>query len=167
MKQFVPVMVALCFPVFAFCQDISGLWKGTMYNDSTHQSLDYQVVISKEKGRYSAYSYTTYIIDSKKYFGIKKINVRIAKDGKVVMQDAELVEYNYTANPKRNVLQLNVLDLSNQDNLEGIFVTNSSKDYKGLTGHIKIERISQITDEKNLLSHFKRPAPDNDVTSLK
>ena len=166
MKKFVPVIVALCFPVFAFCQDITGLWKGTMYNDSTQQSLEYEVVINKEKGKYSAFSHTTYIIDGKKYFGIKKINVRIAKDGKIVMQDAAIVEHNYPVNPQRNVLQLNVLDLESQENLEGLFVTNSSREFKSLTGHIKIKKVSQITGEKNLLTYFRRPLPDNDVTAL-
>lgn len=166
MKKFVPVLVAFCCPMLVFCQDITGHWKGTIFNDDSKQSHEYEVVINKEKGKFSALSHTTYVIDGKKYFGIKKINIRIAKDGKVVMQDASLVDYNYPLSPNRNVLQLNVLDLAGQDKLEGLFVTNSSKDYKGLTGHVNIKRVGPII-EADLKTYFQKASNEQDLTAAK
>lgn len=163
MKKLLPILVVLCCPLFALCQDITGHWKGTLFNDSTNQSLDYEVVIKKEKGKYTAYSCTNYLIDGKKYYGIKKINIRVAKDGKIVMQDIALQEHNYPLSPNKNVLQLNVLDLAELDKLEGLFVTNSSKDYKGLTGKLTIKRVSPVWEE-DLLSHFNRAGSERDVT---
>lgn len=169
MKKCIPILMALCCPLIVFCQDITGHWKGTIFNEDANQSLDYEVVIKKEKGKFTAFSHTTYLIDGKSYFGIKKINIRIAKDGKIVMQDASLVDYDYPLLPKRNVLQLNVLDLANlgkEAKLEGLFVTNSSKDYKGLTGHVNIRRVSPII-ETNLLTYFQKPTRDNDLSFVK
>ena len=71
MKYFIPAMVALCFPVFAFCQDITGLWKGTMYNDSTQKSLPYELFIAKENGKYTGYTHSWFLVNGQQYYGIK------------------------------------------------------------------------------------------------
>lgn len=158
MKNLTLIMVAICCPIFAFCQDITGLWKGTIYNDSTKQTSEYEIVISKERGKYSAYSRTAYVINDKRYFGIKKINVRIAKDGKIVMQDAKLVEENYPGQPNKNVIQLNVLDLVNMGDeatLDGEFVTNRSKDFRALTGRISIKKVNPLT-QSDLVSYLQK-----------
>ena len=149
MKNITLVMVALCFPIFAFCQDITGLWKGTLHNDSTQQSLDYEIVISKKNGKYSGFSHTWFVVDDKKYYGIKKINVRIAKDGKIIMQDASLVEDNYPILPSKNIMQLNVLDLANtgdETSLAGLFVTNRTKNFHEHSGRINIKKVNPLSD---------------------
>lgn len=169
MKSFTLIIIVLCFPSFIFCQDITGLWKGTMYNDSTKQSLEYEIVISKEKGKYTAYSHTWYVVDDKKYYGIKKINVRVAKDGKIVMQDAKLLEDNYPGPANKNVIQLNVLDLANsgvEASLDGEFVTNRSKGYRALTGHISIKRVNPLT-KSDLVQYLQKSSGDNSFTAVK
>lgn len=169
MKNFALLMVVICSPIFAFCQDIAGLWKGTIYNDSTQQTSGYEIVIIKERGKYSAYSHTSYVIDNKKYYGIKKLNIRIAKDGKIVMQDAKLVAENYPCEPNKNVIQLNVLDLvSNGDEstLDGEFVTNRSKDYKALTGRVNIKKVNPLT-QSDLVSYLQKTNSGNDFTAVK
>jgi len=168
MKPITLILVVLCCPVFALCQDITGLWKGTMTNDLTKQPLEYEIVISKEKGKYSAFSHTWFVIDDKKYYGIKKINVRVAKDGKIVLQDAALIENNYPVTPLKNVYQLNVLDLVNsgaESMLNGIFVTNSSKDYKGLTGSISVRKVNLLS--QSYLMQYLNKNGDNSLTVVK
>ena len=137
MKNFTLIVVALCCPIFAFCQDITGLWKGTIFNDSTQQSLQYEVVITKVKGKYTGLSHTWFLVGDKKYYGIKKINVRVAKDGKIVMQDASLLEDNYPELPSKHVMQLNVLDLANagdEPSLDGLFVPTAQKIFMNILG---------------------------------
>ena len=169
MKPFIFVITLLCFPAMAFCQDITGLWKGTMLNDSSKQALEYEIVISKEKGKYSAFSHTWFIINDKKHYGIKKLNVRVARDGKIVLQDTKLVDNNYPVLPLKNVLQLNVLDLvtsGSETMLNGIFVTNSSKDYKGLTGSISIKRVNLLS-QSYLMQYLNKNDVDNNFTAGK
>lgn len=163
MKHLLPVFLIFCCPLFAHSQDITGLWKGTMFNDSTKQTLQYEVYISKQKGKFTGISHTWFLINDVKYYGIKKMKVHIAKDGKIILQDAELVENNYPVAESRNVSQLNVLDLQNKDNeavLDGIFATNRTREYKQLTGHINVKRASLLSDsdigrylQKNGLEH--------------
>ena len=169
MKYFVPTLVAICLPIFAFCQDITGLWKGIMFNDSTKQSLPYEMVITKEKGKYTGFSHSWFLINGQKYYGIKKINVRVAKDGKILIQDASLIENNYPGGPDKNVSQLNVLDLASRDNepvLDGPFVTNRTKEYTELTGHINVKKVS-MSSQSELLSYLQRTGKDNSTSATK
>jgi hypothetical protein len=169
MKYLIPVIVAICCPVMAFCQDITGLWKGTMYNDSTKQSLDYEIVISKVKGKLTGLSYTSYLLNDKKYYGIKKIDVRVAKDGKIVFQDARLLENNYSSQQNKNVIQLNVLDLANagaESFMDGIFVTNRSKEYQAITGRMSIKKVNPLVVQCELMNYLKKKPAGNDEENL-
>lgn len=169
MKIFTYLLVLLASPMIVFCQDITGVWKGTMFNESTQQSSQYEVVISKDKGKYTAFSYSSYSVNENKYYGIKKINVRIAKDGKIVMQDAQWIENNYPIAPTKNIYQLNVLDFANSNDqmtLNGEFVTNATKEFHEHTGRINVKRVSAAI-ESDLLSYFKKPVTDNSITAVK
>jgi len=166
MKCFLYLMVAIFCPIFVFCQDITGLWKGTMFNDSTQQSLQYEIVISKMHGKYTGFSHTWFLVNEKKYYGIKKINVRVAKDGKIVMQDAKLVEENYPILPTKHVYQLNVLNLANEGDetkLDGIFVTNRSKYYKEFTGHISVKKVNPLSPSE-LVQYLQKSSSDYSLT---
>ncbi|MEO7308362.1 MAG: hypothetical protein ABIR78_13505 [Ferruginibacter sp.] len=169
MKNFTLLMVVLCSPIFAFCQDITGLWKGTIFNDSTKQTLQYEIVISKEKGKLTGYSHTSYVINEKKYYGIKKMNIRVAKDGKIIMQDVKQVENNYPVTPNKNVIQLNVLDLANSGadaSLDGLFVTNRSKDFLALSGHINIKKVNALSPS-DLVQYLQKNTGEENLTAVK
>ena len=142
MKTLLLAVLATCLPAFLFAQDITGLWTGTMKNDSTGQVQDYEVFISKEKGKYIGYSHTWFDIDGQKYYGVKKLKVSIAKDGKLVVLDCELKENNYPFKDK-HVKQLNVLDpvgAGETAELTGLFVTNCTKSYYELTGKVVLKK---------------------------
>ena len=142
MKTILLAIVAFAIPVLLPAQDITGLWKGQMKNDSTGQVQDYEVYISKVKGKYTGYSHTWFEFDGEKYYGVKKLKINIARDGKIVLLDAELKENNYPFIDK-NIKQLNVMDLTTTDAdpaLTGIFVTNCTKSYYELTGTVSLTK---------------------------
>ncbi len=165
MKYFLTAFIAICLPIFAFCQDITGLWKGTMYNDSTKQSLPYELYITKVDGKYTGYTYSWFMVDGQKYHGVKKVGVRVAKDGKVLVQDAALIDNNYPVTDK-NVFQLNVLDLAStgeESTLDGPFVTNRTKKYTELTGHINVKKASLLSPS-DLLSYLQKSGIESNLT---
>ncbi|MEO6254022.1 MAG: hypothetical protein ABIO79_11980, partial [Ferruginibacter sp.] len=129
----------------------------------------YEIVISKEKGKLTGYSHTSYVINDKKYYGIKKMNIRVAKDGKIIMQDVKLVENNYPELPNKKVIQLNVLDLANSGtdaSLDGLFVTNRSKDFLALSGHINIKRVNPLS-QSELVQYLQKNNGDENLTVVK
>ena len=165
MKPVIFILAVLCCPLFSFCQDITGLWKGTMYNDSTQQTLEYEIVISKVKGKYTAY-----YAGNTKYYGIKKLSVRIAKDGKIVMQDAKWLENNYPGEQSKHVIQLNVLDLAKNGeefNMNGLFVTNRSRAYNSLTGRMSIKKVNPLVVQSELIKYLQINNTDENLTAVK
>ncbi|RYD77985.1 MAG: hypothetical protein EOP53_12025, partial [Sphingobacteriales bacterium] len=156
--KFIKLMaVAICCPLMALCQDITGLWSGTLYNDSTRQYHQYEIGISKENGKYSGFSHTWFTIEGKKYFGVKKLKVKIASDGKVIMEDGELMVNNYPVQPSKEVKQLNVLDIKSLENellLDGEFITNRTKRFAALTGRINLKRKNSFV-QSDLVPHLR------------
>lgn len=136
------IICVLCFPFGLLAQDITGLWKGVMHNDTTGRDLRYEVAISEYKGKLSGYSHTFFIVDDREYYGVKKVKVR-REDDKIIVQDQELIANNYPIPPNKGVHQLDVLTLEMQDSimtLSGPFSTNRTKEYHSLTGSIRIQR---------------------------
>src|SRR5690606_38455826 len=71
-------------------QDITGLWKGWLYNDSTGLTQKYEIAISEEKGKLFGYSHTWFILEDKQYYGVKKVSIR-KSDGKILIVDDGLI----------------------------------------------------------------------------
>lgn len=170
MKALLQILVVLCCPMMVFCQDITGLWKGTMYNDSTKQSLDYEIVVNKVKGKLIGFSHTSYMVNDQKYYSIKKIDVRIARDGKVVFQDAKMLENNYPNQQNKNIIQLNVLDLANSGEesfMDGIFVTNRSKAFQAFTGRMSIKKVNPLIVQSDLWKYLQKNTGEENMTVVK
>ena len=179
MKPVIFILAVLCCPLFSFCQDITGLWKGTMYNDSTQQTLEYEIVISKVKGKYTGYSHTAYYAGnglgnlasaSDALASQGKTPMYIAKDGKIVMQDAKWLENNYPGEQSKHVIQLNVLDLAKNGeefNMNGLFVTNRSRAYNSLTGRMSIKKVNPLVVQSDLIKYLQINNTDENLTAVK
>lgn len=157
MKKIKFLFLTLCCPLAIFCQDITGLWTGTLHNDSTGLDYQYEIGITNEKGKFEGFSHTWFTIEGQQYFGVKKLKIRIAKDGKIVILDDELLVSNYPVSAHKDVHQLNILDFR-EDNgekvLDGPFVTNRTKEFKPLTGYISIVKRKDIS-KSDLIPHLK------------
>ena len=163
------ITLLFVFPSSIFGQDITGLWKGTLYNDTTQQFYKYEIGIGKEKGRYTGFSHTWFIVDDKQYFGVKKVKVKIADDGKVIVEDDGLIANNYPMAPNKNVRQLNVLTLDASGevmSLSGPFSTNRTKEYHPLTGSVSLQRKNDFW-QSALVPHLKELGKDQDLSFVK
>ena len=167
MKTTILALVALLSSTFVFSQDITGLWTGTIKDDPTGNSLPYEVYIKKEKGKLSGYSKTWYVVDGKQCYGIKKLKVNIAKDGKIVLLDDAWMENDHPYADK-DFKQLDVLDLINNDegsSLNGFFATKIKR-YHETTGKIQLKKTDSFT-ESTLISYLKKINGENDITAVK
>ncbi len=145
--------------------DITGLWKGTMYNDTTQQFLKYEIAISKRKGKYTGYTHTYFIIDDREYHGVKKVKIRI-REGKLIVEDMQLIAHNYPVAPNKGVRQVDVLSFKIQDGamiLEGPFSTIRTKEFHSLTGEINVERKNNF-QQSALVPHLEELGLANDLS---
>lgn len=158
-KRLILSCCVLLLTVQLFAQtepDITGLWKGSMYNDTTQKFLKYEIAISEKKGKLSGYTHTYFILDDKEYHGVKKTKIK-RQDGKIIIEDVELIANNYPIPPAKGVHQLNVLTLEIKDGLmtlSGPFSTNRTKLYSTLTGNIMVQRKTNFS-QSALLPHLE------------
>ena len=170
------IILLLVFPLSLFAQssagipeDITGLWSGTLYSDTTKQYCKYEIVIIKDKGKYTGFSHTWFNIDGKQYYGVKKINIKKATDGKIIILDDELLVNNYPQLAGKNIRQLNILTLETADSvftLKGPFVTNRTKEYQLLTGSISLQRNTDFW-QSALIPHLKQLGREKDLSFVK
>ena len=151
MKYF---LILLLLPVKLFAQDISGVWTGYLYNDTTKQNIHYELAISEFKGKPTGYSHTTFIIDSIKNIGVKSINIK-EKDGHFQIVDDKLIYDNYPEPPAKGVKQFSFLELTENDSTEvlsGIWRTNATRLYRPLTGTVYLEKKKKKAEETLIVS---------------
>ena len=169
-KCLIIVCCAFLFSAKLFAQsspDMTGLWTGLMFNDTTELNYRYEIAISEKNGRLIGYSQTFFILDGKEYWGLKKIRITI-DDDKIITQDLKLLDNNYPIKPPKGVYVLNVLNfqLTNEVMvLKGIFSTNRTKEYAPATGYIHVEKKSEYK-ESPLVKQLKVMGLDNDLTFL-
>lgn len=137
------LLLVFLIPVKLFSQDVTGIWAGIIHNDSTNLDLPYELLIFEQKGKTHGYSYTNFMVDGKELTGVKKLKITKA-DGKIFLQDDELIYDNYPFTPPKGVKQLTTLAFSTEggvDVLSGKFFTSRTKQYgKPVTGTINLTR---------------------------
>ena len=160
--------IFLCLiPVKLFCQDVTGLWTGSMYNDTTKGIIPYEIVISKSDGPLTGYSHTTFTIDGIQNIGVKTIRI-IQKNGKYFIEDVKLIFNNYSIPPAKGVHMFSLLEYHENDSMQelsGIWNTNRTKEYSHVTGSLVLHKQKKSTDSKlikqlvklNLLSSVALP----------
>jgi hypothetical protein len=154
------VFCLLCLPFQLLAQteerDVTGLWKGFMFNDTTQQNMRYEIAISQNKGKLYGYSHTYFILDDKQYHGVKKLKIK--RDGnKITTEEDELIVHNYPVAPAKGVHQQNKLVLEIKDSvmvLSGLYSTNRTRDYHPVTGYVHVERTNDYR-QSALVPHLQ------------
>ena len=84
------ILLFFLLPLQLLAQDITGVWTGTLYNDTTKQFIKYELAISEYKGKLSGYSHTIFMIDSTENIGVKSIKIK--KSGEdFLLEDDKLI----------------------------------------------------------------------------
>ncbi|MEO6683317.1 MAG: hypothetical protein ABIN48_10905 [Ginsengibacter sp.] len=129
-------------------KDLSGVWAGYMFNDTTQLNTDFELAISEEKGKFNGYTYTVFLIDEKKNMGVKAVKIK-EKKGVLLIEDDKLIDHNYDAPPAKGVRAFMQLHYSENDSVEilqGPWKTNITREYNSVTGKIHLERKKKIEE---------------------
>ncbi len=158
-----------CTNSFAQAQpvDMTGLWTGLMFNDTTELNYRYEIAISEKNGRLTGYSQTFFILDGKEYYGVKKIKITIDGD-KVITQDMKLLRNNYPIKPPKGVYVVNVLNFEKKQDalvLSGMFETNRTREYAPATGYVHVEKKIDFK-QSPLVQQLKELGLDNDLSFI-
>jgi len=169
-KRLIITCCIFFFSARSFAQaspDMTGLWTGLMFNDTTELNYRYEIAISEKNGKLVGYSQTFFILDGKEYWGVKKIKITIDGD-KVITQDIKLLDNNYPIKPPKGVYVLNVLNFQMTNEvmvLKGMFSTNRTKEYAPATGYIHVEKKIDYK-ESPLVKQLKTMGLDNELSFI-
>lgn len=139
------IVAIFCFPHILLAQekpDITGVWTGQIYNDSTKKLLPFELAISQKNGELSGYSYTIFMIDSVENIGVKAVNIHEER-GLIIIKDRKLIDDNYSDRPAKGVrttLELNYTDNDTTEELTGKWFTNKTKQFYPLSGTASLSR---------------------------
>jgi len=140
-------------PLKIFCQDLTGVWTGTMYNDTTRKFIPFEITISEDKGKLTGYSHTTWKpdnVDDIVNIGLKEIKIKRKKD-KLYIEDEKWLYNNYPTPPPKGVKVYSLLNIETGDSglvLSGLFNTNPTKEYAPATGSIRLQKKNNFAATK-------------------
>ena len=144
------LLLLISIPVLVLSQDLTGVWTGSMYNDSTLTNIPYEIAISESNGKLSGYSHTTFKIDGIDNIGVKTLRI-IKKNNRIFIEDMNLIYNNYSVTPAKGVHMYSLLECSDRDSvlvLSGIWNTNRTKAYQSVTGSLMLKKQKQVEDNK-------------------
>jgi len=135
-------LLILLIPVQLFAQDITGLWKGELYVDSTKQYLAYEISISEVKGKLIGYSLITFEENGKKETGLRDITID-QKEDRIIIEDVSLIDNSFSFVPPKSIKKTMIVFLSLGDTmmtLNGYWSTNRTRHYLSATGSVELHR---------------------------
>ena len=150
------LLTFLFFFLNSSSQKISGIYMGTLYNDSTKMVQNYELALSEYRGKITGYSYVTFVLRDTFYYGIRKIKANIVND-ELVVEDDQIILNNFPQSPAKKVKRITTIPLNGQDSivyLKGRWKTNKTKEYYSVPGSITLNRNSD-SSRSALVNHLK------------
>ena len=142
---------------FSSAQKIGGFYKGTLYNDSTKMTQNYELALAERRGKIMGYAYVTFIANDTFYYGIRKINAKIVGDS-LIVEDDKFIANNFPESPAKHVARTVTIPLAGQKdsliNINGRWKTNRTKIYYSVPGSVTATR-SNDSSGSALFAHLK------------
>lgn len=151
------VIFLILFSATGFAQKIGGFYKGTLYNDSTKMTQNYELALAEYRGKIMGYSYVTFVANDTFYYGIRKIKARIEGDN-LIVEDDKMIANNFPESPAKRVGRTITISLKGQEDslvsINGTWKTNQTKTYYSVAGSAQAAR-SEDSSGSRLFAHLK------------
>lgn len=134
---------------------MSGLYSGTLVNDSSKKVQNYELALSEYRNKITGYSYTTFVINDTFYYSIKRVKGE-KNNGQLIVEDTKMLANNFPEAPNKGVHQINIIPLTATDTmteLNGTWTTTKTKKYYSLTGSVDMKRDNDSAHSP-LISHL-------------
>ena len=129
--------------------EIAGAWRGVLFNDTTLQYLPFELLIESNGKKMSGHTSTIFYANNQAEIGIRSVDARW-RNGKLVIEDDELIFNSFSIPPPRGIRKLMVVELQQTDSgriLTGRWMTNRTRQYAPATGSVIVR---EITESKSL-----------------
>ncbi len=132
----------LLFPLFFFAQSLTGLWVGTLSNDSSTVRKDqsFEIVLTEYRGKVYGYSRSEFIVNDTLYYIVKRVKGIIEGD-RCEVSDDEIISYNFRGKLDKGIKVTSTFLRNQTDStwyLAGTWKTNATKKYYAVTGKVDL-----------------------------
>jgi len=167
MKTLQLLFLLLFFPlVFHAQQTLTGLWIGSLSNDSTTVRNDqsYEIALTQYKEKVYGYSRSSFIVNDTLYYVLKRVKGKIEGDV-CEIKDDEIVSYNFPGRLDKGVkvtttFRRNLVDST--WHLSGDWKTNKTKKFYAVTGKVELKSEANY-DKSKIFPHLEELTMDKDV----
>ncbi len=144
-KHILPFSIAIIFlfaSVTLCAQTLTGLWSGTLTNDSSSIRKDqsFEIALTEYKGKVYGYSCNEFIVNDTLYYIVKRVKGVINGD-ECNVTDEEIIAYNFRGKLDKGVKVTSTFKRNMADStwyLDGTWKTNATKKYYAVTGKVTL-----------------------------
>lgn len=111
MKNFF-LFAFLFFSIQSFSQNISGIYSGTLVNDSAKGTQQYELALSEYREKITGYAYATFIVNDTFYYSVRRVKATREGD-QLVVEDEEMLANNFPVRPDKGVRRISYIPLQN------------------------------------------------------
>jgi len=152
--------------VFHAQKSLTGLWIGTLSNDSTTVRKDqsFEIALTQYKEKVYGYSRSTFIINDTLYYILKRVKGTI--DGETCeVKDDEIVSYNFRGKLDKGVKVTTTFRRNLQDSawhLAGEWKTNKTKKFYSISGKVDLKEEANYEKSK-IFPHLEELKIDKEI----
>lgn len=144
-------MKNLLLPAFFFlsvsaaAQSVSGLYSGTLQNDSAKVTQQYELALSEYRGKITGYAYATFIANDTFYYSIRRVKA-VRDTGRLVVEDVEMLANNFPVRPDKGVHRITYIPLTHLKETDtlatfaGSWKTTQTKKFRSVPGTMAMKR---------------------------
>ncbi|HNR16398.1 MAG TPA: hypothetical protein PKG90_07020 [Chitinophagaceae bacterium] len=163
-------ILLLLTPLFFHAQSLTGLWVGSLHNDSSTVRKDqsFEIALTEYKGKVYGYSRSEFIVNDTLYYIMKRVKGTIEGDICEVTDD-EIISYNFRGRLDKGIKVTSTFRRNKNDStwyLDGTWKTNANRKYYSVSGKVKLEEEKDLTASK-IFPHLEELKKADDVAFYK
>lgn len=163
-------ILLLLTPLFFHAQSLTGLWVGSLHNDSSTVRKDqsFEIALTEYKGKVYGYSRSEFIVNDTLYYIMKRVKGTIEGDICEVTDD-EIISYNFRGKLDKGIKVTSTFRRNKNDStwyLDGTWKTNANRKYYSVSGKVKLEEEKDLTASK-IFPHLEELKKADDVAFYK
>jgi hypothetical protein len=134
--------LSILYSLNGMSQTVQGLYAGTLRNDTTGLTQQYELFLEQKAGKVTGYAHTTFVLNDRFHFGFRKVKGKI-ENGKLYVEEDEMLENNFPVPPPKGIKRLSVFMVDGDGTvelLEGNWATNRTRQWAPATGTVRLQR---------------------------
>jgi hypothetical protein len=152
MQTFKSLLLVFLLPAFGYSQQLSGIWTGTLSNDSltVRKDQSFEIGLTEYRDKVYGYAYSTFVVNDTLFYIIKRVKGEI-KNGVCIVEDDEIITHNFQRKPDKGVRVEYTFHQNQQDStwtIDGNWKTNTTKKYYSISGGINALQEKDISRSK-------------------